>query len=70
MAAPSGFAMRAAKDGRVRISHHGRVVTTLAGAAAAKLLARAAEADETALQLLLAKVTGHYARGNKAGGRG
>lgn len=62
--------MQVSKDGRVRISHHGRVVTTLAGGAAAKLIARSDGASDEALQMLLAKATGNYARHNKAGGRG
>lgn len=70
MASPAGFAMQATKDGRVRISHHGRVVTTLTGADAARLLSRARSAGDEALQQLLARATGHYAHGNKARGRG
>jgi hypothetical protein len=37
---PSGFSYAATKDGRVRVAWRGRVVTTLAGAAAARFLAR------------------------------
>lgn len=68
--APHGFTHIATADGRVRISHHGRLVVTLAGAPAARLLARAAAAGEAELQLLLARATGNFARHNKPGGRG
>jgi hypothetical protein len=65
------FAFRATKDGRVRISSRGRVVTTLAGAAAERFLARAhaAGGDEEALQQLMARATGHFKHGNERRGR-
>ena len=64
------FEPRATKDGRVLISRSGRVVTTVAGAKAARLLAalEAAE-DEQAAQQLLARATGHYRHGNELGGK-
>ncbi len=67
---PEGFAYRATKEGVVFISHHGRVVTTLSGGAAIKFINRIEGADESAAQHLMARATGHYAHGNKAGGRG
>jgi hypothetical protein len=48
--------------GEVRIHHHGRPVTTLRGAAAARLLERI-EDDEP--QAVMARVTGNYKRGNE-----
>lgn len=59
------FAWQATKDGRIRISWRGRVVTTLAGAPAARFLREVEGADEEAEQLLLARVTGNFKRGNE-----
>jgi hypothetical protein len=59
------FAWQATKDGRVRISWQGRVVTTLAGAPAARFLREVEDADEEAQQLLLARATGNFKRGNE-----
>ncbi len=65
-APPDGFEARITKDGRVRISHHDRVVTTVAGSAAAKLTVALDDApDEAAAQHLLARATGNYRRGNE-----
>jgi len=68
--APEGFTYRATRDGTVFISHHGRMVTTLRGAAAAKFVQRVERADELEAQHLMARATGHYSHGNKPGGRG
>ena len=64
------FEYRATKDGRVRIAFRGRVVTTLAGAAAERFLARAqaAGAEDEALQQLMARATGHFKHGNERPG--
>jgi hypothetical protein len=59
------FAWAATKDGRVRISWQGRVVTTLAGQRAARFLEQVEHADDEAAQLLLARVTGNFKRGNE-----
>jgi hypothetical protein len=63
-----GFSWRAAKDGHVRISRRGRVVTTLRGAAAERFRRRVAGADEAAQQQLMARATGNYRRGNERRG--
>lgn len=47
------------------ISWRGRLVTTLAGAAADRLRERLAGANEANVQLLLAKATGNFKRGNE-----
>jgi hypothetical protein len=60
-----GFSWRATKDGQVRISREGRVVTTLRGAAAERFRRRAAGADEVAQQQLMARASGNYRRGNE-----
>jgi hypothetical protein len=59
------FSWQATKDGRVRIWWRGRVVTTLAGAPAARFLREVEGADEEAEQLLLARATGNFKRGNE-----
>jgi hypothetical protein len=59
------FGWQATKDGRVRITWRGRVVTTLAGAAAARFVRQAEGADEEAVQGLLARATGNFKRGNE-----
>jgi hypothetical protein len=64
---PSGelFAFRETKDGRVRIAYCGKVVTTLAGREAERFLSRSSGAGSRDLQLLMAKVTGNFKRGNE-----
>jgi hypothetical protein len=59
------FAWQATKDGRVRLSWRGRVVTTLTGAPAARFLREIEGADEDAAQLLMARATGNFKRGNE-----
>lgn len=63
---PSGFTYRATALGVVHISRGGREVVTLRGAVAAKFLARAEGAGADAVQLLCARVTGNYKRGNES----
>ncbi len=65
MPAPSGFAWTRTKDGQVRISHRGRLVTTLAGPRAARFVARASDASDVAAQQLMARATGNYKHGNE-----
>ena len=60
-----GFAWRRTKDGRVRISRDGRVVTILAGARAEAFLRRAEGLDAAGAQQLMARATGNYRRGNE-----
>jgi hypothetical protein len=59
------FTWAANKDGLVRISWQGRVVTTLAGKRATRFLEQVEHADEDAEQLLLARVTGNFKHGNE-----
>ena len=59
------FTWAATKDGLVRISWQGKVVTTLAGDRATRFLEQVEHADEDAEQLLLARVTGNFKRGNE-----
>jgi hypothetical protein len=60
------FTWQATKDGRVRISWRGRVVTTLAGSRAARFLREVESASgEDEAHLLMARVTGNFKRGNE-----
>jgi hypothetical protein len=59
------FSWRATKEGRVRIAWRGRVVTTLTGAPAQRFLREVEAADEDGEQLLMARATGNFKRGNE-----
>jgi hypothetical protein len=59
------FAYQLTKDGRVRVSHHGRHVVTVAGAAGERLASQLEGATDREAQLLLAKATGNFKRGNE-----
>jgi hypothetical protein len=61
------FDWRTTKDGQLHVSRGGRVVTTIRGGAAAKLLAKLERAGEDEAQHLLARATGNYKRGNERG---
>ncbi len=59
------FSYRTSKDGQVFISWAGRQVRTLRGNDATRLLARLSALEPAAQQLVLAKVTGNFKRGNE-----
>lgn len=59
------FSYRSVDDGTVRIAWHGRHVVTLAGSKAARFLERVTEADPEEAQLLMARATGNFKRGNE-----
>ena len=59
------FDYQITKDGRVLIYWDNRIIMTLKGEAAQKLIGKLSDADETAVQLALAKVTGHFKHGNE-----
>jgi hypothetical protein len=60
------FTHRITKDGRILIAWSGRVVTTVAGKDAERLVARLrATEDRRAVQQLLARATGNFRRGNE-----
>lgn len=63
------FSYRAGKDGTVAIAWRGRRVTTLKGATAGDFLRRIAGLDAGAAQLVMAKATGNFKRGNERRGR-
>lgn len=59
------FDYRATADGRVMIAWRGRTVTTLKGRAAKNFLVRIAALEDESAQLLMAKLTGNFKRGNE-----
>ncbi|UNS97145.1 hypothetical protein MMF93_11955 [Streptomyces tubbatahanensis] len=65
MPAPRGFAYEQ-RGADVVITHHGRPVTTLRGARAERFLAEVRAGDE---QLVMARWTGNYKRGNERAAR-
>ena len=63
--APKQFSYRTTKDGRLRMAFQGRHVLTLAGKEAQRLASRLEGANGEETQLLLAKATGNFKRGNE-----
>lgn len=61
-----GFSYRATSGGAVCISRNGREVATLRSEAASRFLSRAEVASPGELQMLCAKATGNYKRGNES----
>ncbi len=59
------FTYTEVKDGRVLIYWYGKHVTTLKGDRAQKFLKQVVGLDARAVQLVLAKVTGNFKRGNE-----
>ena len=59
------FSYRTSKDGRVFVSWGGRVVTVVSGATGTRLAAALDAADADEAQLLLARATGNFKRGNE-----
>jgi hypothetical protein len=59
------FSYRETKDGRVRLAFHGRHVVTLAGDDAQRFATRLEGAGPERTQLLLAKASGNFKRGNE-----
>lgn len=59
------FSYRITKDKKVFISYHGKQVTTLSGKRAMEFIANIEGADRKEAQLILAKVTGNFKRGNE-----
>lgn len=52
-------------DGRVNINYYGKLVTTLSGKQAAQFVFKADSLDEHGKQVLMAKATGQFKRGNE-----
>jgi len=59
------FAYRANKEGKVFISWYGKQVKILRGKAAEKFLTQVQAVDRREAQLIMAKVTGNFKRGNE-----
>jgi hypothetical protein len=59
------FSFRAAKDGRVMLYWQNKHIKTLASGEAQKFLKRIAGLEGKEAQLLMAKVTGNFKRGNE-----
>lgn len=59
------FAYRASKDGKIFVTWRGNTVTTLKGRDADRFLARIAGLDRREAQLVMAKLTGNFKRGNE-----
>ncbi|MEM1154639.1 MAG: hypothetical protein AAGI44_10880 [Pseudomonadota bacterium] len=59
------FHYRASKDGLVQIFYRQKMVTTVNGRDAVKLLSKLESASEENAQLLMAKATGHFKHGNE-----
>jgi len=59
------FTYRITKDQKVFISCEGRQVTTLSGKKAETFLAKIQNAEGKEAQLILAKITGNFKRGNE-----
>ena len=64
------FSYRERKDGTVALYWKRIPATTLGGKLAENFLAAAAAAGEDELQLLMAKATGNFKRGNERPGQG
>jgi hypothetical protein len=63
------FAFRVSKNGSVFVSWQGRTVTTLNGKDAERFLAQIDGLDGQEAQLVMAKVTGNFKRGNERLGK-
>jgi hypothetical protein len=59
------FSYRTGKGPKVFIQWRGRTVRVLAGTEAARFLERVAGQDDDGVQLVCAKVTGNFKRGNE-----
>ena len=59
------FEHRRRKGGTIIVSYYGRPVTTLRDGEAAKFAARVEGLDDREAQLLMARVTGNFKRGNE-----
>jgi hypothetical protein len=58
------FSYQSSKDEKVFIGWRGRRVMTLRGAEARRFLNRVSSLDRRAAQLLMARITGNFKRGN------
>ena len=61
----SEFSSRVTSDGRVFVHWRGKLVKTLKGSEASSLVRKLESADPQTAQLILAKITGNFKRGNE-----
>jgi hypothetical protein len=59
------FTYRVTKDNKVFISYEGKQVTALSGKRASDFIAKISKAEGKEVQLIMAKVTGNFKRGNE-----
>ncbi|MCL2528546.1 MAG: hypothetical protein FWE42_09035 [Defluviitaleaceae bacterium] len=59
------FTYRVTKDNKVFISYEGKQVTTLSGKKASEFIKKIYSAEGKEAQLIMAKVTGNFKRGNE-----
>lgn len=59
------FSYQASKDGKVLLYYRGKLVRTLNGEKATKFMAQIEDAGDTEAQLIMAKITGNFKRGNE-----
>lgn len=59
------FAYRVTKDSTVFLYWHGKQVKIIKGSEAQRFLAKVTQLDHTDAQLLMAKITGNFKRGNE-----
>lgn len=60
-----GFAFRRRKNGDVEVLHHGRLASTLRGAAAQQFMAEVESGCHADGQKHMARITGNHKRGNE-----
>ncbi len=63
------FDYRETKDGKIMLFHNSRHIETLTGKEAEKFSKRMGGADHRAAQLLMAKATKNFKRGNESMGK-
>jgi len=63
------FDYKQAKDGKIMLYHNGRHIETLTGGQAEKFAKKMANADHRAGQLLMARATKNFKRGNEKMGK-
>ena len=59
------FTYRITKDRKVFISYHGKQITALSGGRAEAFISEIEDAEGKKAQLIMAKVTGNFKRGNE-----
>jgi len=59
------FTYRVTKDGKIFISYEGKQVMIISGKKAADFIAKMQNAEGKEAQLIMAKITGNFKRGNE-----